>query len=162
MLSEPTGGRAAVERALTQSSELKGALLPVLHSIQEEIGYIPKDAVGEIAEGLNLSRAEVHGVITFYHHFRTTAPGKHVIQVCRAEACQSMGSVPLEAHIKKRLGIDYHGTTDDSAYSLEPVYCLGNCACSPSVMVGNDIHGRVTPERFDELLQELNAEESIA
>ena len=134
-----------------------GALLPVLHGIQDSLGYIPEAAIPLVADQLNLSRAEVHGVVTFYHHFRTHAPGKHVVQICRAEACQSMGSEALETHAKHRLGVDFHETTGDGKVSLEPVYCLGNCACSPSVMIDNELHGRVSPDRFDALMQQMGA-----
>ena len=105
-----------------------GALLPVLHAIQETMGFIPPDAVPLVAEALNLSRAEVHGVITFYHHFRQQPPGRHVLQLCRAEACQSMGGEALADHARATLGCDFHETTADGAVTLEPVYCLGNCA----------------------------------
>ncbi|WP_018411750.1 formate dehydrogenase subunit gamma [Methyloversatilis thermotolerans] len=137
---------------------LPGALLPMLHAIQDEFGHVPEQAVPVIARSLNLSRAEVHGVITFYHHFRTHAPGRHVVQVCRAEACQSVGAAALEAHAKKCLGIDFHETTADGAVTLEAVYCLGNCALGPSVRVGDDVIGRVSPERFDDIIAELRAE----
>jgi formate dehydrogenase subunit gamma len=134
-----------------------GALLPILHKIQDEIGFIPEEAIIIIAAELNLSRAEVHGVISFYHHFRCSPAGKNIIQVCRAEACQSMGADDLILHVKKQLGIDFHQTTSDGSISLEPVYCLGNCACSPSVKVNNDIYGRVSIERFDEITEELRS-----
>ena len=107
-----------------------------------------------IADGLNLSRAEVHGVISFYHYFRETPPGRHTIHMCRAEACQSMNQRALEAHAKKALGVDFHGTTANGAFSFEPVYCLGNCACSPAMMVDGELYGRVTPERFDAIARE--------
>lgn len=141
-------------------ADLPGALLPMLHAIQDEFGHVPDQAVPVIARGLNLSRAEVHGVITFYHHFRSHAPGRHVVQVCRAEACQAVGAVALEAHAKKCLGIDFHETTADGAVTLEAVYCLGNCAVGPSLRVDDDIVGRVTPERFDAIVAELRAEVS--
>ncbi len=131
-----------------------GALLPILHAIQDTLGYVPPDSVPVIARELNLSRAEVHGVITFYHYFRETPPGRQTIYVCRAESCQAMGSEALEAYARRRLGVDYHENTPDGAFSLEPVYCLGNCACSPSIMIGAEVHGRVTPERFDEIIAE--------
>jgi formate dehydrogenase subunit gamma len=130
-----------------------GALLPILHAIQDKYGYVPETAVPTVAEVLNLSRAEVHGVVTFYHFFRTKPPGKHTLYVCRAEACQSMGSRQLEAHARHKLNIDFHETTADGRFSLEPVYCLGNCACSPAVMVDETVYGRVTPERLDEILR---------
>ncbi|HKX55874.1 MAG TPA: formate dehydrogenase subunit gamma [Xanthomonadales bacterium] len=132
-----------------------GALMPVLHAVQEHFGYVPEAAVPLLASQLNLSRAEVHGVIGFYHDFRSQPAGRHLIQVCRAEACQAMGSVALEQHIKQLLGIDFGQTTSDGQFSLEPVYCLGNCACTPSLRIDDDIHARVTPKRFEQLLQSL-------
>jgi formate dehydrogenase subunit gamma len=129
-----------------------GALLPILHSIQDELGYVPEGAVPIVAQVLNLSRAEVHGVVTFYHFFRTHPAGKHTLYVCRAEACQSMGSRQLEQYVRAKLGIDFHETTADGRFSLEPVYCLGNCAGSPAVMVDETVYGRVTPERIDEIV----------
>ncbi|WP_273206650.1 formate dehydrogenase subunit gamma [Marinobacter subterrani] len=132
-----------------------GALLPILHAVQNLVGYIPEGAVAIIAEALQQTRAEVHGVISFYHHFRTHPVGSKVIHVCRAEACQAMGGRDLEAHIKSRLGVDYHGTTADNEFTLEPVYCLGNCACAPSIRVNDNIHGRMTPQKFDRLADKL-------
>jgi formate dehydrogenase subunit gamma len=108
--------------------------------------------VAVLADGFNLSRAEVHGVISFYHFFRDEPAGERVIYVCRAEACQSMGARHLEAHVREALGVDWHGTTSDGRFTLEPVYCLGNCACAPAIMIGETVHGRVTPDRFDELV----------
>ena len=129
-----------------------GALLPILHAVQERYGYIPKAAVPVIALGLNLSRAEVHGVISFYHFFRSERGGEHTLYVCRAEACQSMGSRELEAYIKEKLGVDYHGTSADGKVTLEPVYCLGNCACSPNVRLGDNVHARMDKSKVDKLL----------
>ena len=143
---------ALVQRIASEHAHRPGPLLEVLHAVQNALGFVPSGAVPVIAQVLNLSRADVHGVVTFYHHFRGARPGRQVVQVCRAEACQSMRGAELEAHAKARLGVDYHETTADGRYSLEPVYCLGNCACAPSVMIGDDIHGRVTPERFDALI----------
>src|SRR5262249_37381614 len=134
-----------------------GALLPMLHDIQDSVGCVPAEAIPAIAKALNLSRADVHGVVTFYHHFRSTPPGKHVVRICRAEACQSMGAEALVAHAKKALGVDFHGTSQDGAVTLEAVYCLGNCACSPAVMVDDDLHGRVSAARFDALVRELRS-----
>jgi len=125
----------------------------MLHAIQDDLGFVPEAAVPSIAKALNLSRAEVHGVITFYHHFRSHAPGRHVIQVCRAEACQSMGAESLLARLRDRLGIDLHGTTTDGAITLEPVYCLGNCACAPAVMVDGELRGRVTDDVMNEIIE---------
>jgi len=141
--------RAAVLDVTGRLKDLPGALLPVLHGVQQALGYVPELSVPLIARELNLSRADVHGVITFYHFFRNKPSGKRVIFVCRAESCQAMGAVALEQHIKQRLGVDFHETTVDGAYTLEPVYCLGNCACSPAIMVDDELKGRVTPKQFD-------------
>ena len=146
--------RSAVEDACARSKDLPGALLPILHAVQEAVGFVPHDAVPLIARELNLSAAEVHGVLSFYHFFRKTRGGRHVVYLCRAEACQSLGAAQLEAHAKRSLGIDFHGTTADGAISLEPVYCLGNCALGPSIMIDEDLKGRVTPQRFDALMAE--------
>jgi len=146
------GHDRAIESIARSNADLPGALIPILHAIQAEIGYVPDSAVPIVAEVLNLSRAEVHGVVTFYHLFRRTPPGRSTVYVCRAEACQAMGSRDLEAHIKNFLGVDFHETTADGRYSLEPIYCLGNCACSPAVMIDETVHGRVTPDRIDALL----------
>jgi len=147
--------KTIVEEVLQKFKNTPGALLPILHAIQGEIGYIPKEIIGEIAEGLNLSRAEVHGVVSFYHYFRREAPGKYVIQLCRAEACQAMGSRELEKHAMDYLSVNYHETTSDGVFSLESVYCLGNCACSPSLLINNDIYGRVSVAKFDEIISQL-------
>ena len=146
-----------VQTIIAELKEKPGALLPILHGIQDALGYIPADSVPTIAQALNLSRAEVHGVISFYHYFRDTPPGKHTIHLCRAESCQAMGSNALEAHVKTTLGIDYHETTADGKFSLEPVYCLGNCACSPAMQIGQEIYGRVSAESFDATINELGA-----
>jgi formate dehydrogenase subunit gamma len=146
-----------VQTIIAELKDKPGALLPILHGIQDALGYIPADSVPAIAQGLNLSRAEVHGVISFYHYFRDTPPGKHTIHLCRAESCQSMGANKLEAHVKARLGIDYHETTADGQFSLEPVYCLGNCACSPAMQIGEEIYGRVCAESFDDIINDLGA-----
>lgn len=143
-----------IEAIIDSLKQKPGALLPILHAIQDRIGFVPPESVSTIAEALNLSRAEVHGVITFYHYFRQTPPGRKTIHLCRAESCQAMGSDALEAHAKSRLGIDYHENTADGDFSLEPVYCLGNCACSPAIMIDKEVYGRVTPERFDEIIAE--------
>jgi formate dehydrogenase subunit gamma len=146
--------RAQVDLALARYQSQPGPLLQILHAVQASLGYVPPAAVPLIAQALNLSRAEVHGVITFYHHFRSAPPGRHTIQLCQAEACRSMHCEVLTEHAKRTLGIDFHGTTADGRFTLEPVYCLGNCACGPAMMVDGDLHGRVTPESFDALLAE--------
>jgi formate dehydrogenase subunit gamma len=147
--------RTAVMDACAQLKHLPGGLMPILHAIQETLGFVPKDAVPIVANQLNLSIAEVHGVVTFYHYFLREKPGRHVVHVCRAEACQSLGAQALEAHVKKTLGIDYHGTTIDGSVTLEPVYCLGNCALGPSIMIDEQLKGRVSPARFDALMAPL-------
>jgi formate dehydrogenase subunit gamma len=134
-----------------------GALMLVLHAVNDRVGYIPPDAVPAIARGLNLSRAEVHGVVSFYHDFRTERPGRKVIRVCRAESCQAMGAVALAEHIQSRLGIKFGQTSADGDFTLEPVYCLGNCACSPAIVVGDDLYGRVSAERFDEIFSTVTS-----
>jgi len=136
-----------------------GALLPILHSIQDKIGHIPPEAVPMIARELSLSRAEIQGVIGFYHDFRTEPAGEHIIHICRAEACQAMGARELEEYASKRLGISYGGTTADGKFTLQPVYCLGNCACSPSVRINDDLHARVDSPKFDELISALEAQD---
>lgn len=147
--------QTTVQAIIADLKAKPGALLPILHAIQNTLGYIPPDSVADIASALTLSRAEVHGVISFYHYFRDTPPGKKTIQLCRAESCQAMGGMKLEAHVKERLGIDYHETTADGQFSLEPVYCLGNCVCSPAMQIGSEIYGRVSTASFDAA---LNAE----
>jgi formate dehydrogenase subunit gamma len=136
---------------------MPGALLPLLHAIQDDIGYIPEDCYLPISKVLALSVAEVHGVVTFYHHFRRHPAGKHILQICRAESCQAMGSAKLEAQVKKTLGIDYHQTTKDGALTLLPVYCLGNCACSPAVMLDEEVYGRMDADKVVELVSEVRA-----
>ena len=157
--SEPSGElplaeRNAVLESVRQHRELAGNLLPVLHGIQDRLGWIPAGAVPLIAFELNLSRAEVHGALSFYHYFRSEKPGRKVVYLCRAEACQAVGAAALEAHARRRLGVEFHGTSSDGRYTLEPVYCLGNCACGPSLMIGKELYAAVTPARFDELIAE--------
>jgi len=120
--------RSAVLDSVRQNRSLAGNLLPVLHGIQDRLGWVPARVVPLIAFELNLSRAEVHGVLSFYHYFLQRKPGREVIYLCRAEACQAVGAANLEAHAKRKLGADLHGTSADGRYTLEPVYCLGNCA----------------------------------
>ena len=134
------------------------ALIEILHAVQARFGFVPRDADPTIADALNISRADVHGVITFYHDFRRAEPGRHIVRVCRAEACQAMRSESLAAHACDRLGCNFGGTTGDRRVTLEPVYCLGNCALSPAVMIDDRLHGRVDPARFDALMDELGGE----
>ena len=139
-----------------------GALLPILHAVQDHYGYIPTASVPVIAQGLNLSRAEVHGVISFYHYFRAGRGGEHTLYVCRAEACQSMGSRELEAYVKEALGVDYHGTSADGKVTLEPVYCLGNCACSPNVRLDDSVYARMDKSKVDKLLSNVMSGEPVS
>ena len=142
----------AVQSALQTHRHAAGALLPILHDVQDRLGYIPPASVAEIAAGLNLSRAEVHGVITFYHHFRQHPAGKHVVQLCRAEACQSVGAEQLAEHVQKSMQCGWHETTPNGDFTLEPAYCLGHCAVGPSITIDDVPHARMSPERFDALL----------
>lgn len=149
-----------IHQLIARYRHTPGGLLPLLHAIQDELGYVPPETVAPIALAMRLSRAEVHGVISFYHDFRSEPGGRHRLQICRAEACQAMGSRALEAHARERLGIDFGATTEDGSISLEAVYCLGNCACSPSVRLDDDVHARVDPARLDALLADLVEGES--
>ena len=150
-----------IDEILARLADQPGALMPVLHAVNDRVGYIPAEAVPVIAHALNLSRAEVHGVISFYHDFRTERPGRKIIRVCRAESCQAMGAVALANHIQARLGINFGQTSDNGDFTLEPVYCLGNCACSPAIVVGDDIYGRVNPDRFDEILSTVTSSRPV-
>ncbi|MBY5542819.1 formate dehydrogenase subunit gamma [Rhizobium leguminosarum] len=133
---------------------LEGPLLPILHEVQQEFGYVPQEAMPVIAEELNLSRAEVHGVVTFYQDYRDHPAGRHVLKLCRAEACQSMGGDALAERVKALLGIDFHQTTLDGGVTLEPVYCLGLCACAPAAMLDGEVYGRVDDQTAAELVAE--------
>lgn len=133
---------------------MPGALLPVLHHIQDRIGYIPDQAVAPVADKLNLSRAEVHGVITFYHHFRSSLAGEHIMQVCRAEACQARGGRALDNYIRGQLACDFHETTEDGKVTLEPVYCLGLCSTGPALSIDGKPYSRVSHERFMQLMEQ--------
>jgi formate dehydrogenase subunit gamma len=137
---------------IRELQHLPGALLPILHALQEEFGYIDAAAVPAIADALNLSHAEVHGVISFYHDFRHAAPGRHVLKICRAESCQSMGCDALIQHVEKRLGVKLGQTTPDQSLTVEQVFCLGNCALSPAVMLDGEPYGRVSPGVADFLV----------
>jgi formate dehydrogenase subunit gamma len=140
-----------IDDLITSHSDQPGALLPLLHEIQDATGYIPPEAVPAIAQGLNLSRAEVHGVISYYHHFRTTQPARNVIRLCRAEACQARGGETLAAHAEN--AVAGHDLT------LEPVYCLGLCASGPAMQIDETrLYARLSPEKFDDLIAKLEAE----
>ena len=128
-------------------------LVQILQTIIGRFGWIPEASIRQLAEELNLSRADVHGVVEYYHDFRTEEPGKHIVKICQAEACQAMGSRELSTHATGSLGVDMHES--DENVTLEPVYCLGNCACSPAVMVDGKTYGRVSTDRFDEIVASL-------
>ncbi len=133
-------------------------LLEILHAVQHELGHVPESTLPVIASALNLSRAEVHGVVTFYHDFKREPQGRHTIKICRAEACQAMGTDKLCEHAEKKLGAEMGSTSNDGKYTVEAVYCLGNCALSPAVMIGDELYGKVDPKRFDEIVASLGKE----
>ena len=151
-LSSLQSGKIAVY--IQEYQDKPGALLPLMHAIQDALGFVPEESYKPISKAYNLSVAEIHGFVTFYHHFRTHLPGKNILQICRAESCQAMGSEKLENYCQEKLGIDYHQTTKDNSITLEPVYCLGNCACSPAMMMNEEVIGRVTPEKIDQIIKE--------
>ena len=145
-------------RAIAAShKDTPGGLLPALHGIQDAMGHVPADAVPAIAAEFNLSRAEVHGVITYYHHFRATPPARHAIHICRAEACQAMGAEALLVHARQHLGCELHGHSKDGEFTLEPAYCLGLCASSPALLLDDELHARVTPQAFDALVAQAGS-----
>lgn len=137
--------------------DMDGPLLPILHALQAAFGHVPPSAHAPLAQALNITRAELHGVISFYHDFRAAPAGRQVLKICRAEACQAVGSTALTARTLGRLGLDWHGTTANGALTVEPVYCLGLCACGPAVMIGDRVVGRVDDARMDALLAEAGA-----
>ncbi|WP_018151044.1 formate dehydrogenase subunit gamma [Leeia oryzae] len=146
---------AVVARILSARQQEPGALLPILHDIQDQLGYIPETAIADIAFAMNRSKAEIHGVISFYHDFKMSPPAAHELRLCRAEACQSMGSDALAAHVHACTGIDEHGQTADGQLAVRPVYCLGACATSPAMLVDGQLHARVTKEALDAVLQPI-------
>jgi len=148
---------ARTEAIVGRLKPLEGPLLPILHDIQAEFGYVPQAALPVIAEGLNLSRAEVHGVVSFYHDYREAPAGRHVIKMCRAEACQSMGGDALAERLLELLGIDWHETSANGAVTIEPVYCLGLCACAPAAMVDGEVIGRLDADAVKLLAKAVQA-----
>jgi formate dehydrogenase subunit gamma len=146
----------SAQAIITGQLGIPGALLPILHALQEEFGYIDRQAEPLIAEILNLSRAEVHGVVTFYHDFRQKPAGRHVLKLCRAESCQARGSDALAARAETRLGIGFGNTTADGSVTLEPVYCLGLCSVSPAAMLDGNVVGRLDEQKLDSLLAEAD------
>ena len=142
--------KATTSEIVRQFGARPDMLVQILQAIVMRYGWIPEETIRQLADEVNLSRADVFGVVTYYHDFRTEPPGSHIVKVCQAEACQAMGSRTLTSHARKSLGANLHETSDD--VTLEPVYCLGNCACAPAVMIDGKTHGRVDPGRFDELI----------
>lgn len=147
--------RDRAQAIIDENKHIDGAALPMLHALQHEFGYIAEDALPMIAHALNLSRAEVHGVVTFYHDFRREPAGRHVLKLCRAEACQSRGSDELAEHAKARLKLDWHDTNSLGSVTLEPVFCLGLCACAPAAMLDDRLVGRLDRAKLDGLLDEV-------
>ncbi|MDO6965003.1 formate dehydrogenase subunit gamma [Rhizobium alvei] len=148
---------AVAERTLAIVAEMKrleGPLLPILHALQEEFGYVPEAALPLVASELNLSRAEVHGVVTFYHEFRNHPAGRHTLRICRAEACQAMGGRDIAEHACDSLGVDWHETTPDGKVTLEPVYCLGLCSIAPAAQLDGELHGRLDKNTLSEIIRE--------
>lgn len=150
----PHWDEALADGIVALHAGLEGAMLPILHALQEEFGCVPHEAVPLVAEALNLSRAEVHGVVTFYHDYRTAPPGRHVLKLCRAEACQAMGAEALSAGLMRRLGLGWHGTTADGSLTLEPAFCLGLCACAPAALLDGEPVARLDEAMLDEVVTE--------
>lgn len=148
---------ADIAEIIAAHRDIEGPLLPILHAVQDQFGHVPAAAHASIAAGLNITRAELHGVLSFYHDFRDQPPGRHVLKICRAEACQAMGAAALADRLRDRLGVDWHGTTADGRVTVEPVYCLGLCACAPAAMLDGRGMGRVDDDRIVAALAEAQA-----
>lgn len=156
MSATPEFGDAGLEtlhEILNAHRGMEGALLPILHAVQEAFGHVPQEALPVIAKDLNVTRAEAHGVMSFYHDFRENPAGRTVLKLCRAEACQSVGADALADHARGKLGIDWHETTADGAVTLEPIFCLGLCACGPAAMVNGKLVGRADAAKLDRILE---------
>jgi formate dehydrogenase subunit gamma len=152
MQSRTNWNRERAEEIIEANRHLDGAALPILHALQDEFGYVDREAVPLVAQALNLSRAEVHGVVSFYHDFREAPAGQHVLKLCRAEACQSMGANALADKARDRLQVDWHETTPDGRVTLEPVFCLGLCACAPAAMLDGQVFGAIDEARLSSLI----------
>ncbi|WP_145748302.1 formate dehydrogenase subunit gamma [Nitrospirillum amazonense] len=146
--------REKAAEVIAAHQNLEGPALPILHALQETFGHVPQDAIPLLAEALNLSRADVHGIVSFYHDFKEAPGGRHVVKLCRAEACQSMGGHALAEGLLHRLGLDWGGTTGDGQVTIEPVYCLGLCACAPAALIDGRPLGRLNRERLDAAVNE--------
>jgi formate dehydrogenase subunit gamma len=147
---------ALVQEIIAKHRNVQGAALPILHAVQEAVGYIPEEAIPAIAEALNVTRAEMHGVVTFYHDFRHAPAGRHVVKLCRAEACQSVGGRAVADRIRQKLGIDFGETSSDGRVTLDAIYCFGLCATAPSAMVDRRLVGRVDAAAADEIVAEVS------
>jgi formate dehydrogenase subunit gamma len=147
-----TYDKAAADELIEEIGAAPEMLVQILNAFVDKFSCISEEAIRHVADRLNLSRADVHGVVSFYHDHRTQPAGKRLVKICQAESCQAMGSDALTAHAEKSLGLEMHETSDDGEVTLEPIYCLGNCACSPAIMIGNRVYGRVDAKRFDELI----------
>ncbi len=147
-----TYDKAAASEVIQEFGSAPEMLVQILNAFVEKFSYISEEAIRQIADEVNLSRADVHGVVSYYHDHRTSPAGKRMVRICQAESCQAMGSDALTAHAEKTLGLQMHSTSDDGEITLEPIYCLGNCACSPAVMIDNRVYGRVDSNRFDDLM----------
>ncbi|MFV1875883.1 formate dehydrogenase subunit gamma [Nioella sp.] len=156
-LSQPAPSAEEIREIVASQLHLEGPLLPIFHALQDAFGCVPEGALPVIADALNITRAEVHGVMSFYHDFREVPAGRHVVKICRAEACQAVGADALAARTLEKLGTEWHGTTANGAVTIEPVYCLGLCACGPAAMVDNKVIGRVDDAKMDKLLAEAGA-----
>jgi formate dehydrogenase subunit gamma len=154
MKTEVVWDRSGVDRILAAHQGALGAALPILHDIQAEFGFVPREALPVVAEALNISRAEIHGIVSFYHDFREAPAGRHVLKLCRAEACQSAGGVALAERALAALGVGWGGTTADGAVTVEAVYCLGLCACAPAAMLDGRPVGRLSAARMGALVAE--------
>ena len=156
-MPDPAWDPARCSAVIAKHAGLDGATLPIFHALQDSFGYVPDGALPLVAEALNLSRAEVHGTLTFYHDFRRAPAGRHVVKLCRAEACQSVGAVALADHARHALGIDWHGTSADGRVTLEPAFCLGLCACGPAALVDDEPVALLDAAHFDAVLAELRS-----
>jgi formate dehydrogenase subunit gamma len=153
----PAGLSERVDAIVDRLAHLEGPLLPILHEVQHDVGFVPEEALRQIAKRLNISRAEIHGVATFYHDFRSEPAGRHVVKLCRAEACQSVGSEALAARAEQVLGVESGGTSKDGSVTLEAVYCLGLCACGPAALVDGRVVGRLDEAKLDAIIAECRA-----
>jgi formate dehydrogenase subunit gamma len=147
---------ALVQEIIVAHRNMEGPALPILHAVQEALGHVPESAIPMIADALNISRAEMHGVVTFYHDFRREPAGRHVLKLCRAEACQAAGGHAIEERIRQKLGIGFGETSADGRVTLDAVYCLGLCATAPSAMVDGRLVGRLDPAGADRIVAEVS------